>query len=46
MLEQSLKKLMEFPEDTVVYSGHGPKTTIGIEKRTNPFITGVFRLKW
>ena len=46
MLEQSLKKLMELPEDTVVYSGHGPKTTIGIEKRTNPFITGVFRLKW
>jgi hydroxyacylglutathione hydrolase len=44
MLEQSLKKLMELPEDTVVYSGHGPKTTIGTEKRTNPFITGVFRL--
>jgi glyoxylase-like metal-dependent hydrolase (beta-lactamase superfamily II) len=46
MLEQSLRKLMELPEDTVVYSGHGPKTTIGIEKRTNPFITGAFRLKW
>ena len=46
ILEQSLKKLMELPEDTVVYSGHGPKTTIGTEKRTNPFITGVFRLKW
>ena len=46
LLEQSLKKLMELPDETVVYSGHGPKTTIGKEKRTNPFITGVFRIKW
>ena len=46
LLEQSIKKLMELPDDTVVYSGHGPKTTIGREKKTNPFITGVFRLKW
>jgi glyoxylase-like metal-dependent hydrolase (beta-lactamase superfamily II) len=46
MLEQSLKKLIELPEDTVAYSGHGPKTTVGTEKRTNPFITGIFRLKW
>jgi hydroxyacylglutathione hydrolase len=30
--------LFSFPDDTVVYSGHGPATTIGQEKRTNPFL--------
>ncbi|MEZ0324223.1 MAG: MBL fold metallo-hydrolase [Hydrogenothermaceae bacterium] len=45
-LEKSLNKLMELPEETVVYSGHGINTTIGKEKKTNPFITGRFKLKW
>lgn len=31
------KKLFVLPEETVVYPGHGPETTIGEEKRTNPF---------
>lgn len=44
-LENSLKKLMELPDDTTVYCGHGPNTTIGREKLTNPFITGRFKLK-
>jgi len=26
------------PDNTVVYSGHGPKTTIGHEKSVNPFL--------
>jgi glyoxylase-like metal-dependent hydrolase (beta-lactamase superfamily II) len=33
-------KLLTLPDDTVVYPGHGPKTTIGRERRTNPFLTG------
>ncbi len=31
-------KLMVFPDDTKVYPGHGPSTTIKMEKRYNPFI--------
>lgn len=29
---------LPLPEDTKVYSGHGEDTTIGMEKRTNPFL--------
>lgn len=32
------KKLLVLPEDTLVYPGHGPATTIGEEKRSNPFL--------
>jgi hydroxyacylglutathione hydrolase len=28
-----------FPSETVVYSGHGPETTLGAELRSNPFLT-------
>ena len=28
-----------FAEDTIVYSGHGPPTTLGRERDTNPFLT-------
>lgn len=32
--------LLAFPDDTIVHSGHGPDTTIGRERATNPFLTG------
>ena len=32
------KKLLVLPEETVVYPGHGPSTTIGKEKAANPFL--------
>ncbi|MGI8773835.1 MAG: MBL fold metallo-hydrolase [Actinomycetota bacterium] len=31
-------KLFTFDDDTPVYPGHGPSTTIGVEKATNPFV--------
>jgi hydroxyacylglutathione hydrolase len=43
-LANSLEKLARLPDETVVYSGHGPATTIGEEKRTNPFLNGAARI--
>ena len=38
-LERSLRdRLMALPDETRVLSGHGPETTIGLERRTNPFL--------
>jgi len=33
-------KLMILPDETVVYPGHGPSTTIGRERKENPFLVG------
>ena len=33
------EKLLPLPEETVIYPGHGPKTTIGEEKRYNIYLT-------
>lgn len=36
-LRESFNKLMSLPDETKVLPGHGPDSTIGIEKRDNPF---------
>lgn len=43
-LESSLERLAALPVETIVHPGHGPSTTIGAERRTNPFLTGVARV--
>ncbi len=37
LLRSIQNKLFVLPDDVIVYPGHGPSTTIGVEKRTNPF---------
>jgi glyoxylase-like metal-dependent hydrolase (beta-lactamase superfamily II) len=39
-LMKSLEKLKKLPEDTLVIPGHGYHTTIGGEKKSNPFLCG------
>ena len=36
-----MTKLMVLDDDTVILPGHGPRSTIGIERRTNPFLEGL-----
>lgn len=38
ILESIDKKLMALPDETLVITGHGPSTTIGEERRLNPFL--------
>lgn len=38
LLNSIRQKLFVLPDDVIVYNGHGPETTIGNEKRFNPFV--------
>jgi len=38
VLAKSLRRLMTLPDDVTVYSGHGGETTIGRERKSNPFL--------
>jgi len=38
LLDSIHSKLMVLPDSTIVYPGHGPQTTIGDERRMNPFL--------
>ena len=41
LLTSIVQKLLVLDDDTVVLPGHGPRSTIGAERRTNPFIEGL-----
>lgn len=34
-------QVLSLPDDTVLYPGHGPPTTVGDERRMNPFLQGI-----
>jgi hydroxyacylglutathione hydrolase len=39
-LSQSIKeKIYTLPDNTIIYPGHGPSTSVGFEKLNNPFVT-------
>ena len=41
LLDSIREKLWQLDDDTIVCPGHGPRTTIGREKRENPFLQGL-----
>ena len=41
---ESLERVAGLPDETAVYPGHGPPTSIGRERDSNPFLTGVARV--
>jgi hydroxyacylglutathione hydrolase len=41
LLTSIVSKLLVLDDDTVLLPGHGPKSTIGAERRTNPFLEGL-----
>lgn len=40
LMESIARELLSLDDPTRVLSGHGPETTIGVERTTNPFLTG------
>jgi glyoxylase-like metal-dependent hydrolase (beta-lactamase superfamily II) len=43
-MQESLAKICELDDQTIVYPGHGPRTTVGHERGTNGFLTGLARI--
>lgn len=39
LLQSIQREILSLPDDTRLLSGHGPATTVGLERRTNPFLT-------
>jgi len=44
LMDSIRTRLLPLGDDVTVYSGHGPLTTIGQERLTNPFLTGAYTL--
>ncbi len=38
LMDSIRSRVMTLPDETVLYPGHGPETTVGHERRTNPFL--------
>ncbi|HEY0320793.1 MAG TPA: MBL fold metallo-hydrolase [Pyrinomonadaceae bacterium] len=44
LMDSLMNKIIPLGDDVEVYSGHGPMTTIGHERKTNPFLTGAYTI--
>lgn len=40
LLDNIKSRIYSLPDQTIVFPGHGPETSIGYEKQTNPFVRG------
>ncbi|HOL95799.1 MAG TPA: MBL fold metallo-hydrolase [bacterium] len=41
LLEGIRRHILSLPDDVIIYPGHGPSTTVGEERRYNPFLQGM-----
>lgn len=44
LMDSLFNKILPLGDEVEVLSGHGPNTTIGYERRTNPFLTGTYSI--
>jgi hydroxyacylglutathione hydrolase len=44
LMDSINRQILALGDDFTVYSGHGNETTVGHEKRTNPFLTGAYQM--
>lgn len=44
LMNSITEKIYLLPDETTIYPGHGPKTTLGTEKKQNPYLNGTLRL--
>lgn len=44
LIDSIKRNILSLDDDTTVYSGHGSETTVGHERTTNPFLTGVYQM--
>ena len=42
LMESIRTQILTLPDETTLYSGHGPETTVGVERATNPFLVANF----
>lgn len=42
LLRSIRERILTLPDETVLWPGHGPETTVGRERSSNPFLTGAF----
>jgi glyoxylase-like metal-dependent hydrolase (beta-lactamase superfamily II) len=42
LMKSIREEVLTLPDATTLYNGHGPATTVGHERVSNPFITGVY----
>lgn len=44
LIDSIQSQILTLDDETIVYSGHGGETTVGRERASNPFLTGVYKL--